>query len=146
MKDIRRYAMSWMDDLQREIDRAGEAAKLALEEGRLRMDLHRARRRADEAAQALGYAAHRAKAGDAAAAGTTADGGSEPLAGYHESLAERQAEVRRLEAELAEVRGKARSTGWGCRDADHRDEHAAAGATHDAPASAGSAGDTGASA
>lgn len=47
--------------LKQELDRAGRAAQDAIDEGRLRLDLHRARQRADRAATALGWALYRAR-------------------------------------------------------------------------------------
>ena len=53
--------MSMWDKLQKELDRAGDAARGALDEGKLRIDLFRVRQMADKAAEALGYAVHRAR-------------------------------------------------------------------------------------
>jgi hypothetical protein len=53
--------MTLWDKLQQELDKAGTAAKDVLDEGRLRIDLFRARQLADKAAEALGYAVHRAR-------------------------------------------------------------------------------------
>jgi cob(I)alamin adenosyltransferase len=47
--------------LRQELDRASRAAQGAVDEGRARLELFRARQRADRAAQALGYAAYRAR-------------------------------------------------------------------------------------
>jgi len=99
--------MGWFEQLQEEIDRAGEAAKSAIDEGKLRMDLHRARRRADEAAEALGYATHRA-----ARDGSTMD--AETKDRLHATLTGHLEEVERIEAALKEIRGKHRD--WSCSD------------------------------
>ena len=53
--------MSMWDKLQKELDRAGDAARGALDEGKLRIELFRVRQMADKAAEALGYAVHRAR-------------------------------------------------------------------------------------
>ncbi|HVE79761.1 MAG TPA: hypothetical protein VNA89_12895 [Gemmatimonadaceae bacterium] len=53
--------MALWDKLKTELDRAGKAAQVAIDEGRLRLDAFRVRQRADHAAQSLGYAVYRAK-------------------------------------------------------------------------------------
>ena len=45
-----------------EVERAGRAAHSAIDEGKLRLDLMRARQAADRSARKLGYATYRAKA------------------------------------------------------------------------------------
>ena len=90
-------AMPLWDKLKSELDRAGRVAQNALDEGRIQLDAFRARQRMDKAAQALGYAVHRAKA-----AGAELD--SESYGRLSAELAEREAEVQRLEAELREAR------------------------------------------
>jgi hypothetical protein len=47
--------------LKHELDRAGEAAQGALDEGRVRLEAFRARQLADKSAQTLGYAVYRAR-------------------------------------------------------------------------------------
>ena len=53
--------MALWDRVRTELDRAGRVAQDAFDEGRLRLEMLRARRQADGAAQRLGYAVHRAK-------------------------------------------------------------------------------------
>ena len=53
--------MAIWDKLRSEIDRAGRAAQGALDEGKVRLELFRARQSANRAAQTLGYAVHRAR-------------------------------------------------------------------------------------
>lgn len=53
--------MAIWSKLKTELDRAGKVAQQAIDEGRVRLDLHRARQRADKAATALGWALYRAK-------------------------------------------------------------------------------------
>ena len=53
--------MPLWDRVKTELDRAGRAAQQALDEGRIRLEMLRARRQADSAAQRLGYAVHRAR-------------------------------------------------------------------------------------
>ena len=50
------------NSLKRELDRAGQAAQDALDEGRLRLEQHRAKQRAEAAAASLGFAIYRARA------------------------------------------------------------------------------------
>lgn len=53
--------MALWDRVRTELDRAGRVAQEAFDEGRLRLEMLRARRQADGAAQKLGYAVYRAK-------------------------------------------------------------------------------------
>ena len=53
--------MALWDRVRTELDRAGRVAQQAFDEGRLRLEMVRARRHADTAAQRLGYATYRAK-------------------------------------------------------------------------------------
>lgn len=88
--------MGLWDKVQKELDRAGLAAKDALDEGKIRIELFRVRQNADKAAQALGYAVHRAKR----------DGKeleSETFERLHTALKEREAEAKKLEEQLASV-------------------------------------------
>ena len=85
--------MAIWDKLKTELDRAGKAAQGALDEGKTRLEAFRARQLADKAAQALGYAVFRAKQ-----AGTDVDW--ETLQRLVTALAEKEAEVQRLEKEL----------------------------------------------
>ncbi|HEX5408825.1 MAG TPA: hypothetical protein VFW89_03545 [Gemmatimonadaceae bacterium] len=54
-------AMPLWDKVKQELDRAGQAAQGALDEGKTRLDALRARQLANKAAQALGYAVYRAR-------------------------------------------------------------------------------------
>lgn len=85
--------MPLWDKLKTELDRAGKAAQGALDEGKTRLEAFRARQLADKAAQALGYAVFRAKQ-----SGQEVDWDS--LTRLVNALAEREAEVKRLEDEL----------------------------------------------
>ena len=53
--------MALWDRVRSELDRAGRVAQQAFDEGRLRLELLRARRQADGSAQRLGYALFRAR-------------------------------------------------------------------------------------
>ena len=88
--------MPLIDQLKTELDRAGRAAQNALDEGRLRLELFRAKQNADRSAQRLGYAVYKAKR-----AGTDlTDDQYAPLA---TDLTAAEAEVRRYETLLAEL-------------------------------------------
>src|SRR5512138_1497537 len=54
-------SMALLDKLRQELNRAGRAAQRALDEGRLRLDLFRARQSLDRFAQRFGYAVYRAR-------------------------------------------------------------------------------------
>ena len=53
--------MALWDRVRTELDRAGRVAAEAFDEGRLRLEMLRARRQADAAAQRLGYAIYKAR-------------------------------------------------------------------------------------
>ena len=53
--------MPLWNKLKQELDRAGQVAQGAIDEGRDRLDAFRARQLADKAAQALGYAVYHAR-------------------------------------------------------------------------------------
>jgi hypothetical protein len=80
--------------LKRELDKAGQVAQDALDEGRLRLEQHRARQRAEAAAASLGFAVYRAKVAGA-------DLEPERYSVLADTLASAEADVARLEAQLA---------------------------------------------
>jgi uncharacterized coiled-coil protein SlyX len=82
--------MPLWDKVKEELDRAGRVAQEALDEGRIRVELLRARQLADKSAQRLGYAVARARAG----------GGEAEVDRLHAALAEHEAEADRLQAQL----------------------------------------------
>lgn len=86
--------MGLWDKVQKELDRAGTAARDALDEGKIRIDLFRVRQQADKAAQALGYAVHRAKR-------DSRDLDAETMERLDGGLRTHEEEARRLEGELA---------------------------------------------
>ena len=55
--------MPMWNKLKSELDRAGRAAAHAIDEGKIRLEVFRARQLTDKAAQVLGYAVFRAKEG-----------------------------------------------------------------------------------
>lgn len=88
--------MALWDKVKSELDRAGRAAQQALDEGKLRLEVHRARQTADKYAMRLGYAVYRAKKA----------GGELPpeeYAGLAGNLTNAEAEVARLEKLLEEA-------------------------------------------
>src|SRR5687768_6887122 len=97
--------MAVWDNLKRELDtagkglqdvleKAGKATQGAIEEGKVRVDAFRERQLADRAAQALGYAIFRAEQ-----SGSQLD--ADTKARLTATLAEREAEASRLEAQLS---------------------------------------------
>jgi len=88
--------MALLDRLRQELDRAGQSAQRALDEGRLRLDLYRARQSVDRFAQRFGYAVYRAKK-----AGTELT--LEENAAHMGNMAAAEAEVTRLETLVKEA-------------------------------------------
>jgi hypothetical protein len=82
------------NSLKRELDKAGQAAQGALDEGRLRLEQHRAKQRAEQAAASLGFAVYRARV-----AGGELE--AERYSTLADNLASAEAEVARLDAQLA---------------------------------------------
>lgn len=91
--------MAIWEKLRTELDRAGRAAQGALDEGRLRLDAFRARKKSDKAAEQLGYAVYRAKT-----AGADLD--ADTYARMAADIASHEAEAQRLETQLSEIEGK----------------------------------------
>lgn len=89
--------MAIWNTLKRELDKAGQVAQGALDEGKLRLESHRAKQRAESAAASLGFAIYRARA-----AGGELD--TERYAIHAASIASAEADVARLEREIAEVK------------------------------------------
>jgi hypothetical protein len=88
--------MALLDKLRQELDRAGRSAQRALDEGRLRLDLYRARQSVDRFAQRFGYAVYSARKA----------GGELPPEEYTAhmtNLTAAEAEVTRLETLVAEA-------------------------------------------
>ena len=83
--------------LKEELDRASRVAQGAIDEGRVRLEVFRARQRADRAAQTLGYAVYRAR-----------KEGRELSTDESERLASEitraEAEIERLESQISELR------------------------------------------
>jgi hypothetical protein len=88
--------MGLWEKVQAELDKAGTAAKGALDEGKIRIELFRVRQQADKAAQALGYAVHRAKRDNSELSPESAEH-------LHGTLSKYEAEAKQLEEDLAKV-------------------------------------------
>ena len=89
--------MAIWNALKRELDRAGQVAQGALDEGKLRLEAHRAKQRAEAAAASLGFAIYRARA----------EGGeleTERYSTLAANIASAEAEVARLEREIEALR------------------------------------------
>ena len=88
--------MSILSTLKRELDKAGQAAQGALDEGKLRLESHRAKQRAESAAASLGFAVYRARVAGADLEQPRYD----VLAA---NLASAEADIARIEGELAQA-------------------------------------------
>ena len=86
--------MAIWSTLKGELDKAGRAAQGALDEGKLRLEQHRAKQRAEAAAASLGFAIYRARA-------TGGELETERYSVLAATLASAEAEVSRLEREIA---------------------------------------------
>jgi hypothetical protein len=87
--------MPLLDRLRQELDRAGQSAQRALDEGRIRLDLFRARQSLDRFAQRFGHAVYLAKkAGNELPA--------EEMTAHMSNLTAAEAEVTRLETLVSE--------------------------------------------
>jgi hypothetical protein len=85
--------------LKQELDRASRVAQGAIDEGRVRLEVFRARQRADRAAQTLGYAVYRARKNTTELAVDEYD--------RHAADIERaEADIERLERQLTDIRGE----------------------------------------
>lgn len=89
--------MAIWSKLRVELDRAGKVAQHAIDEGKLRLELVRLRQLADRAAQALGYAVYRARA-------ESRDIDPALSESLSSALASHEAEIKALEAKLADTR------------------------------------------
>ena len=90
--------MAIWNTLKGELDKAGRAAQSALDEGKLRLEQHRATQRAEAAAASLGYAVYRARV-----AGAELE--TERYSVLAANLASAEAEVERIEREIGTTKG-----------------------------------------
>jgi hypothetical protein len=98
--------MAIWNTLKDELDKAGRAAQGALDEGKLRLEQHRAKQRAEAAAASLGFAVYRARA----AGGELENERYSVLAA---NLASAEAEIARIELEIAQKGGGTSGTAQG---------------------------------
>jgi hypothetical protein len=90
--------------LKQELDRASRAAQGAIDEGRVRLEIFRARQRADREAQLLGYAVYRAR--------KEARELSPAEQEHHDAEIRRaEDEIERLESQLADLRARPAADG-----------------------------------
>lgn len=83
--------------LKHELDRASRVAQGAIDEGRVRLEIFRARQRADRAAQALGYAVHKARK-------ESRDVAVDDLDRLSNAITKAEEEIARLESQLTDLR------------------------------------------
>ena len=88
--------MSLIDRFAAGLETLGKKANQALDEGKLRVELSRVRRRMDAAARDLGYLTYRQAKGTAAAPGD--------VEGLTRRIAEGEEAAGRIEAQIAEVK------------------------------------------
>ncbi len=88
--------MALLDRLRQELNVAGKTAQRALDEGKLRLDLYRAKQTVDRFAQRFGYAVYRARTAGA-------DLPVEEYTAHVSNLAAAEADVARLETLIAEA-------------------------------------------
>jgi hypothetical protein len=95
--------MAIWNALKRELDKAGQVAQGALDEGKLRLESHRAKQRAEAAAASLGFAVYRARAA----------GGELEAARYDvlaQTIGAAEAEMERLEREIETLKAARQTT------------------------------------
>lgn len=104
--------MALWNRLKDELNRAGKVAQDAIDEGKLRLELHRSRQATDRAAEKLGYAVYRARKDGS---DITAD----EYARIASEVSNAEAEVERYETLIREAteRRKAGGTGTASTDA-----------------------------
>lgn len=96
--------MALWNKLKDELNRAGKAAQDVIDEGKLRLELHRAQQAMDRAAQKLGYAVYRArKAGG--------DITPDEYARLSSEVANGEAEVERHETLIREAASRRKAPG-----------------------------------
>jgi hypothetical protein len=101
--------MALLDRLRQELNLAGKSAQRALDEGKLRLDLYRAKQTADRFAQRFGYAVYRARA-----AGSELP--AEEYTSHMNNLTAAEADVARLETLIAEANQKRQQSVYPSRE------------------------------
>ncbi len=124
--------MALWDKLKTELDRAGRAAQTAFDEGKVRLELLRLRQLADKAAQALGYALYNARK-------TGGQLDEESYTRLSSTLAAHEAEIARLEAQIAAEREQAAQRPASAQ-ATMQDEPSSGGSSHSTGGTGGTGG------
>ena len=102
--------MALIDRLKQELDRAGKAAQDAFDDGKTRLEAFRTRQLADKAAQALGYAAYRAKKSGRDLDAATYDRLAATLETHDSEAARLEAEIELRRQEPTASRGDTTTT------------------------------------
>ena len=105
--------MPLWNKLKQELDRAGQAAQEAIDEGRDRLDAFRARQLADKAAQALGYAVYYARQKGTELDADTYSRLASTIAAHEADEARAKGEERKQQAESREQQPPPGPTGSG---------------------------------
>ena len=103
--------MALLDRLKHELDRAGKVAQDAFDDGKTRLEAFRMRQLADKAAQALGYAAYRAKKSGRELDAATYDRLAATLETHDSEAARLEAEIELRRQQGAASRGSSTTTG-----------------------------------
>ncbi len=103
--------MALLDRLKQELDRAGKVAQDAFDDGKTRLEAFRTRQLADKAAQALGYAAFRAKKSGRDLDAATYDRLAATLDTHDSDAARLEAEIELKRQQAAASRGSSSTTG-----------------------------------
>jgi hypothetical protein len=105
--------MALIDRLKEELDRAGKAAQDAFDDGKTRLEAFRTRQLADKAAQALGYAAYRAKKSGRDLDAATYDRLAATLETHDSEAARLEAEIELRRQQPTASRGSSTTTSAG---------------------------------
>ena len=114
--------MALLDRLKQELDRAGKVAQDAFDDGKTRLEAFRTRQLADKAAQALGYAAYRAKKSGRELDAATYDRLAATLETHDTEAARLEAEIELRRQQATASRGSS-STTTGASDSSSSDAY-----------------------
>jgi hypothetical protein len=114
--------MALLDRLKQELDRAGKVAQDAFDDGKTRLEAFRTRQLADKAAQALGYAAYRAKKSGRELDAATYDRLAATLETHDTEAARLEAEIELRRQQATASRGSS-STTTGASDSSSSDSY-----------------------
>jgi hypothetical protein len=114
--------MALLDRLKQELDRAGKVAQDAFDDGKTRLEAFRTRQLADKAAQALGYAAYRAKKSGRELDAATYDRLAATLETHDTEAARLEAEIELRRQQATASRGSSSST-TGASDSSSSDAY-----------------------